>query len=90
MAIQSVDLKIKPMAPGEIKRFIDRYGLMGLIDVEGSAYADAGLKYLRVSEPELKVKIERYPQLLRLPLVRSGNKLAIGHDEDGWMGMLPA
>jgi arsenate reductase len=33
-------------------------------------------------------KIENEPGLLRLPLVRSGNKLSIGHDEESWKGML--
>ena len=82
--IQLVDLKVKSMAPGEIKRFIDRFTLIGLVDREGSAYADAGLKYLRVSDPELLTKIEREPKLLRLPLVRSANRLSIGQDEESW------
>jgi len=30
-AIQFVDLKQKPMAPGEIKRFIERFGLVAAI-----------------------------------------------------------
>ena len=46
-AIQLVDLKQKPMAPGEIKRFIERFGLSGLLDVEGKSYIDEGLKYLK-------------------------------------------
>src|SRR5947209_19155715 len=72
--IHFVDLKAKPIAAAEIKRFIDRFKLAGLIDSEGSAYIDAGLKYLRVSDTELLQKIEREPKLLRLPLVRCANK----------------
>src|ERR1700704_5369271 len=48
--IQLVDLKQKPMAPGEIKRFMQRFGLAGLLDQEGGAYIDAGLKYLKLSD----------------------------------------
>ena len=51
--IQFVDLKQKPMARGEIKRFIERFGLIGLLDAESKAYVDAGLKYLKISESEL-------------------------------------
>jgi arsenate reductase-like glutaredoxin family protein len=90
VAIQSVDLKRKPMSPGEIKRFIDRFGLLSLLDTEGTAYADAGLKYLKQSSEELRLKIEQEPRLLRLPLVRAGNLLSVGHDEDAWKGMLGA
>jgi arsenate reductase (glutaredoxin) len=88
VAIHLVDLKQKPMAAGEIKRFIDRFGLAGLIDTEGKAYSDAGLKYLKVSEPELLGKIERDPKLLRLPLVRAAKGLSVGHDEESWKAML--
>jgi arsenate reductase-like glutaredoxin family protein len=88
VAIQSVDLKRKPMSPGEIKRFIDRFGLPALLDTEGAAYADAGLKYLKLSNQELLGSIEQEPKLLRLPLIRGGNRLSVGHDEEGWKGML--
>ncbi len=73
VTIQMVDLKQKPMAPAEIRRFTDRFGLAGLLDTEGKAYIDAGLKYLKTSDAELLAKIERQPKLLRLPLVRAGN-----------------
>ena len=88
VAIQFVDLQKKPMAPGEIKRFVDRFGLDQLLDSEGAAYADAGLKYLKTPEAELLRRIERDPKLLRLPLVRSANRLSLGHDEDAWKAML--
>ena len=89
VAVQFVDLKKKPMSPGEIKRFIDRFGLGQLLDIEGAAYADAGLKYLKMSDAELVGRIEQEPKLLRLPLVRSANQLSIGQDHAGWKAMLP-
>src|ERR1700738_2903224 len=73
--IQLVDLKQKPMSPGEIKRFIDRFGLGGLLDGEGKTFIDEGLKYLKLSEAELLGRIERAPALLRLPFVRAGQRL---------------
>ena len=86
--IHFVDLNQKPMSPGEIKRFIDRFGLAGLMNNEGSSYIDAGLKYMKLSDAELLARIERDPKLLRLPLVRAANKISIGKDEDAWKGML--
>ena len=83
-----VDLKERPMAPGEIKRFLDRFGLDHLMDREGKPWADAGLKYLKVSPAELLGKVEREPKLLKLPLVRGGNLLAAGKDEAAWKAML--
>jgi arsenate reductase (glutaredoxin) len=88
--LHMVDLKQKPFAPGEIKRFIDRFGLAGLLDIESKAYIDAGLKYLKVSESEMLARIEKEPKLLRLPLVRAGNRLSVGTDDGAWKAMLDA
>ncbi|MGD0773495.1 MAG: ArsC/Spx/MgsR family protein [Candidatus Solibacter sp.] len=88
VTIHMVDLKQKPMAPGEIKRFIERFGMAVLLDSEGKAYVDAGLKYYKLSDAELLSRIERDPQLLRLPLIRGGKLLSIGRDQDSWKAML--
>ncbi len=88
VAFQLVDLKKKPMAPGEIGRFAGRFGLAQLLDTEGAAYLDSGLKYLKTSEAELLARIEQEPKLLKLPLVRSANRLSVGNDEAAWKAML--
>lgn len=84
ITLQYVDLKQRPMAPGEIKRFIDKFGLNNILDATSKAYEDAGLKYLKVGERELLAKIESNPSLLKLPFVRANNRLAVGHDEAAW------
>ena len=86
--IHMVDLKQKPMAAGEIKRFIDRFTLAGLLDTEGKPYVDGGFKYIKHSEAGMLQKIEQSPGLLRLPLVRSGKLLSVGQDEEAWKAML--
>jgi arsenate reductase len=87
IAIHYVDLKQKPMSPGEIRRFIDRFKLTGIVDSEGKAWTDAGLKYMKMADSELLAKIEREPGLLRLPLIRCANRLSVGHDETAWKTM---
>lgn len=88
--IHFVDLKQKPMSPGEIRRFTDRFGLTALIDYEGKACTEAGLKYYKLADAEWLKKIENEARLLRLPLVRSGNLLSVGQDENAWKAMLAA
>jgi len=88
VVIQFVDLKQKAMARGEIKRFVDRFSLAALLDSEGKAYADAGMKYLKIGDVQLLERIDRDPSLLRLPLVRSDKLLSVGHDEASWKAML--
>ena len=86
--IHFVDLNRKPMAPGEIKRFTDRFGLTGVVDTEGRPWTDAGLRYFKLSGSELLSRIEKEPKLLRLPLIRAGSHLSIGPDEAAWKAML--
>ena len=87
IAVQFVDLAKKPMAAGEIRRFTDRFGLIALLDTEGKPYVDGGMKYLKLTDADLLARIEREPKLLRLPLVRCGNRFAVGQDEAGWKEM---
>jgi arsenate reductase (glutaredoxin) len=86
--IQMIDLLQKTMAPAEIGRFIQRFSLAGLLDTASKAYQDAGLAYLKLTDADLLTRVQRDPKLLRLPLVRCGNLLAIGRDESGWKSML--
>ena len=82
-----VDLDRKPMSPGEIRRFTDRFGLAGIVDSESKAYVDGGLKYMKQSDAEMLGRIEREPKLLKLPLVRAGNLVCVGKDEESWKKM---
>jgi arsenate reductase len=88
VSIHFVDLDRKPMAPAEIKRFIDRFGLLELMDRESKSYIDAGLAYLKLSDAALVAKVEGDPKMLRLPLARAGSKLSVGRDERAWKEML--
>ena len=88
IGIHFVDLKQKPMSPGEIRRFVERFGFTALLDTEGSAYVDAGLKYIKLSDSEWLGRGGREPKLLRLPLVRCANQLSVGHVEESWKAML--
>ena len=88
--IHMVDLNRKPISAGEIKRFIERFGLSALVDTEGPAYADAGLKYMKLSDADLLERIAREPKLLRLPLVRAAGRIGIGRDETTWKAIVAA
>jgi arsenate reductase-like glutaredoxin family protein len=87
-AVQMVDLQKKPMAAGEIRRFVERFGWAGLVDTEGKPYIAAGLKYMRLADSDWMARAEQEPGLLKLPLVRPGNRLSVGQDEQAWRKML--
>src|SRR5215472_14919553 len=53
VAIHFVDLTKKAMAPAEIRRFTDKFGLAAILDTESRSWIDAGLKYLKVSDAQM-------------------------------------
>jgi arsenate reductase-like glutaredoxin family protein len=83
-AIHQVDLRRKPIAPGELRRFVDRLGARALLDTEGRAYRDAGLGYMRLDDTGIVERLLADPRLLRLPLVRFGNEVSAGKAEGTW------
>ena len=84
MPIAFVDLKKRPPAPGELKRFAQKFGAKALLDEGSRAYKKANLGYLTMGEQEVIERAIAEPGLLRLPLVRYGNQLTIGVDEATW------
>jgi arsenate reductase-like glutaredoxin family protein len=84
VAIHLVDLTRKPIARGELRRFVERLGARALLDEGSRAYRDGGLAYLRMDDAEVVDRLIGTQSLLRLPLVRFGNEVAIGRDEATW------
>ena len=76
------------MAVGELRRFSDRFGAAALIDQESRAFRESGLGYMRLDSDEAFERVLANQGLLRLPLVRSANKLAVGLAEDEWLAWL--
>lgn len=83
-----VDLARKPMATGELRRFVERLGAAALADRDGRRWQDAGLGYLTMTDSDLAGRLLADQRLLRLPLVRAGNRFAAGRDEASWKAMV--
>ena len=86
--IQLIDVRRKPMAPAELRRFVDRLGARAVADEDSKAWRDAGLGYLRMADEELAERLLADQRLLRLPLVRIGNGVSAGRDEAAWKALL--
>jgi arsenate reductase-like glutaredoxin family protein len=84
MSVSFVDVARRPPAPGELRRFSQRHGARAHLDEEGRAYRDAGLAYLRLTDDEVLERLLGDPRLLRLPLVRLGQEVTVGVDEEAW------
>jgi arsenate reductase (glutaredoxin) len=84
MGVAFVDLARKPIARGELRRFVDRLGARALLDETSRAYRDGGLAHLRMDDAEIVDRLLADNRLLRLPLVRSGNEVTAGRNEAAW------
>lgn len=82
--ISFVDLRRKPIAAGELRRFVERLGAVACTDMDGRAWKDAGLGYLRMTDAELAERLLADQRLLRLPLVRRGTDVTAGRAETQW------
>jgi arsenate reductase len=90
LEVHQVDLGRKPLAPGELRRFVSALGARALTDEAGRAWRDGGLAYLRMDDAELASRLLGDQRLLRLPLVRIGVGVAAGPDEGRWKALLAA
>jgi arsenate reductase len=87
IAISFVDLTRKPIAAGELRRFVERLGARTIAETEGRPWRDAGLGYLAMDDAELAERLLADQRLLRLPLVRAGNAFSAGRNETAWKQM---
>ena len=90
LEIQFIDLRRKPMAAGELRRFVERLGAWAVADTVGRAWLDAGLGYLRMDDAELAARLLADQRLLRLPLVRVANGFSAGRDDVAWKALAAA
>jgi arsenate reductase-like glutaredoxin family protein len=88
IVVHYVDLRKKPIAAGELRRFADRLGAAALLDTESRAYRDAGLAYLSTDTAGITARLLADRRLLLLPLVRYGDDVTAGKDEATWRAWL--
>lgn len=79
-----VDLNERAASLGELKRFVQAFGLNALIDQNSRRYDELGLRHARLSDERWLEKLADEPLLLRMPLVRQGKLLTVGLAEDDW------
>ncbi|MGH7507947.1 MAG: arsenate reductase family protein [Gemmatimonadales bacterium] len=83
-----VDLQERPASPGELKRFIQKFGTEALIDRHSRRFADLGLAAARLNDERWLDKLASEPLLLRMPLVRCGSQLTIGEATAAWQAWI--
>jgi arsenate reductase len=79
-----VDLTKRAAAPGELRRFAQKFGVTALIDRDTARFRELGLHQAQYSEERWLSLLAEEPGMLRLPLVRQQHRLTIGLAEEEW------
>jgi arsenate reductase-like glutaredoxin family protein len=83
-----VDLLERAASRGELTRFVQKFGITALLDTSSRRFAELGLRTARYGDERwLEILVDE-PLLLKMPLVRRGNVLSIGADENTWKSWL--
>lgn len=85
-----MDLEERPAARGELRRFAEKFGAAALIDRESPRFKALGLHAAGDSPQRLLERALSEPRLLRTPLVRCGNRVAIGPAPIEWQAWMEA
>lgn len=88
--VSFVDLRKRHPAPGELRKWVQRFGVEGVLDPESKAYTDQGLRYVSASVDDWIERLSADPSPLAFPLARCGTELAVGDDPEGWQRLADA
>ena len=88
IVVHYVDLRKKPLAAGELRRFIDKLGAPALLDTDSRGYKEQGLAYLTTDSQGITQRLLADARLLNLPLVRYGEDVTAGKAEETWKAWL--
>ncbi len=79
-----VDLAERAASRGELTRFVQKFGVAGLVDRESRRFEELGLRSAQLSDERWLEKLVEEPLLLKVPLARYGPELTVGLAEAEW------
>lgn len=74
----------QPLSATEIEDLLLDRPITAVLSTRTTQYAARGLRDRKHSEAELLRHMEAEPRLVRRPLVKWGNELLVGFDEERW------
>ena len=89
--VQLIDLREKAMSRGELASVARAVGgVRQLYAADSPRVKERGLQYAAPSDSRLPDLLVEDPLLLRTPIVRDGQRAAVGHAEDAWKSFAEA
>lgn len=83
ITVQVVDLARKPPSKREVQLFMQRLGNPGMFDTDGKLYQGHLVRFTSDTDTIIE-KAMAEPQLLKTPIVRSGQLVTNGYQPDVW------
>ena len=84
LAVHFVDLMERAASPGELRRFVQKFGVARLVDRSSRRFDELGLRAAAYADERWIQLLADEPLLLTQPLVRNGNDLSVGSARDTW------
>jgi arsenate reductase-like glutaredoxin family protein len=82
--VHFMDFKQRDPSKGELRRFFQKFGEERVIDREAKRFRALGLQSAYYGGDRWRDIACEEPLILRIPLVRNGNQITVGLDEDTW------
>jgi arsenate reductase-like glutaredoxin family protein len=82
--VHFVDLAERAASPGELGRFVQQFGVEGILDRSSRRFTELGLGAASYGPARWLELLAAEPLLLRQPLVRNGARLTVGLAEAQW------
>lgn len=86
--VHFVDLAERGASPGELRRFVEKFGAESLVDRSSRRFAELGLGSAIYSAQRWTGKLVDEPLMLRQPLVRYEHRLTVGYEPETWKDWL--
>ena len=82
--VHFMDFKQRDPSKGELRRFFQKFGEERVIDRGAKRFRALGFQTAYFGDDRWLDIACGEPLILRVPLVRNGNQLTVGLDEDAW------
>lgn len=82
--IHFVDLKQRAASKGELRRFVQKFGIDAVVDRDSKRFRNLGLHQAHYGDDRWLDILAEEPGILKTPLVRMGNELSVGHAPEAW------
>lgn len=82
--VHFVDFTVRSPAVGELTRFVQRFGVAGIVDPTSKRFQELGWASARYPDSRWIERLSEEPLALRMPLVRWHQRLTVGAAEAEW------